>query len=629
MSVKLVACLGTGDYRKTLYEYDGRQVETRYAPVAVAQLCGETISAAVILATEEAREQHFASLEAELDVHKIEASWKPIPKGMSADEIETIVQAVDESVGGNERVVLDVTHGYRHAPLILFASLLLADAKKKIELRGLYYCMVESRSSKDAPASPKQVDAVQNGSVLSLGPLFRLVETQNVISTLAGCGDLRPLAKMIGKDVEGKAPGLRGELKRSRNLLKKGLVHLSNSLTETLPLETGLAANEIVRGLEGTPDYAKSLFVKLEDWQPVLELAQSFALPLKVESKNKILLDDSELERQLRLCDWYEDRGNYHCALLVLREWLINFWLLRMNSETWLDREERKKAEAWFGQMERRRQAGLPMEDAGALEILDLWKNVSRGRNHCAHVGMSANNNPELRLPVRKNLDACRSIVERNSPIPKLPDLNLLVCPMEANRPGALFTALKKLTPRPQLLLILAFGSLDELNERLFQKHSWGLDEILKKAGFGQWKRAKHYQVLTVVEAAMLASLEELEAERRRVRKQADPWLARAGRVTVCATGGTSLLRLLAQQIGERAREIGTPGQMVWAVSRRHSRDQETDPLVEEELLPWREWGGFPVEEGNTPFEESEFAGGKEAIRETMAEVAPPQPAGE
>jgi len=141
---RLITFLGTGNYTETVYTWRdlGEATRTRFVAVALAELTDA--NHIDVLATTEASAKHGDALQRALNAGKQSFRFHQIRTGRNDDgrwqQFRTLSQLIQQAAEEQERVVLDITHGFRAQPFFAGATLdvLLAAGIRPAGLRVVY-----------------------------------------------------------------------------------------------------------------------------------------------------------------------------------------------------------------------------------------------------------------------------------------------------------------------------------------------------------------------------------------------------------------------------------------------------------------------------------------------------------
>jgi len=269
----LLSSLGTENYSEVEYfrSDDPRQrLRTPLAPVATARLLG--VQQALFFVTGEARSQE-QRVRAELEPHGVEAAFVAIPPGRTAEEIEQIVATIFQAVPDGASVVADVTHGFRHLPVLLLAALVFLTVRKEVTVEKIFYGAFKARSDGPVP-------------LIDLTPFLTLMEGFHAARQFAETGDARRIGSVLRALNSALYRQSQGEPVFSRLALQ--LEKTSEALAFGLPLEAGLRARATLRALEAARQgqafnrpLVQALFAMLE------QRLAAFALPDAPPRKRK------------------------------------------------------------------------------------------------------------------------------------------------------------------------------------------------------------------------------------------------------------------------------------------------------------------------------------------------------
>lgn len=145
------------------------------------QAQAENVDDTLLAELSEALERHF----------RVPVLCKAIPYGQSPDEQIDILRCFREVTEGVDSVVLDVTHGLRHLPMVaLVSAFLLGNDSSPVRTAGVYYGAAELRQGGDV------------APVVKLDGLLSLQEWVEAMAVQKTSGNVSRLARIPGLDRE-------------------------------------------------------------------------------------------------------------------------------------------------------------------------------------------------------------------------------------------------------------------------------------------------------------------------------------------------------------------------------------------------------------------------------------------
>jgi len=556
--VHLICSIGPdlNRYQETLYRLGEETYSTRFAPVAVARAL-DLHGKASVLVTDQAR-CSYEQLAIKLRDAGLKTRDVPMPEGRTEGDILDAFCRLVQEIQQGEHVVLDVTFSLRHLPFVYLAALTYLTAHRRVTIKGIYYGAWELR----APGADGLIEA----PILDVTPLFRLMQWYHAIQTAQESGDVRAVARMLEGDVGALFRRKQGD--KALSAASKTLKRLAPALAAGLPLEVGiesrgLATNLARLGQPGTTSQVARL--SLEIFPTWLE---RWATPAGTERKASLRLSETELRRQLRLAEWYADRGDLHKTLLILREWLVSLFVLRRGEPgRWLERKHREGIVGYIGSLSWRAQHELAT--GAEAEVAGIWDEAGKLRNQFAHAGII-----QERVKVQERRQKVQALLARaggllgDEAIGRLPQIHaggglLLVTPAGLS-PGALYSALRRLQP-DQMIVITSVEARQRLSETLEAAESANTPTL----------ELELTEPLTGFREAQ--ALINQEGVRR--------WLAGAGEVVANLTGGSTVMGYIVERVAEEASSLGVPVRRVALVDRRPFEQQRSDPFVLGELI--------------------------------------------
>jgi len=181
-----------------------------------------------------------------------------IPYGRNGDEQLAILQAIADQVKpGGERVILDVTHGLRHLPMLALASALLLRVVRGARVEAIYYGALDMTRAGETP-------------VLDLAGLLGIADLVEAMARFQADGRYGLLAeRLVGAGLSAEAAeALRradffeqvGRFERARAELERARSALGGGLTGPAGLFQGALESELRRaGAENLAQYQVSL----------------------------------------------------------------------------------------------------------------------------------------------------------------------------------------------------------------------------------------------------------------------------------------------------------------------------------------------------------------------------------
>ncbi len=390
----LLTFLGAGNYYETTYQWQGRRVTARYAPVASVQFLKPT--RITVFLTQEARAEVFPDFQTALAPYVGNASLHThdIPLGRNEQEVwdlfDTVVEAILEP---DMPFAFDVTHGLRSFPYVALLATAYVQAGFSLPVCAVLYGAFEVRDRSVTPNVAPMFD---------LSPLLTLLEWAVAADRFNRTGDARYLASLL-KQVQKRLAqryqdDARGMAERVRpiGLLRSTLTRISQALAVIRPHEVRRWAARIPQNIQE----ARAGLTEALAARPFLRLLNAIA-----RSYQPLALDEAHeqdpyqrLQAERALLQWYVKHEYWAQAITLGREWLLSWVMYRLGIGQLEDEEERQsvssvlnnEAERWLkakAQGEAFRSRFLhqvPQLD----EVLPLWKSLTQTRNDINHAGM-------------------------------------------------------------------------------------------------------------------------------------------------------------------------------------------------------------------------------------------------
>ncbi|MEG3064664.1 TIGR02221 family CRISPR-associated protein [Acetomicrobium sp.] len=405
--MKVLTFLGTGRYEDVTYEWPGKEpVSTHLFPEAVARIfepekllvfvtetakkykppCGEQLSTTYNQTTPRPKEDK-TYLEVLRDRLGTIVEPVDIPEGRSEAELWEIFDRVASTVNEGDKIVLDITHAFRSIPMLVLTIAAYLRRTKGVIVEYIVYGAYEARKPFNNPPNPED-----------RAPIFDLTQLLDLLDWISGAefllqrSDAILLAERL-RNIHQRAWQSRSsndELPRRLQTVATKLQSLSQALQLARPRDAMQYAHDLLPLLNQT-----ALEVKrwAKPFAVILEQIRSEAT--KFAHKEPEHLDKDNLGKQLAIIEHFVEKGLLIQAVLLAREWVVNWTALQHGKGDWLNRNYREQEiektlgvaakECWNSQ------ANVPEwfnKLINSDEVAGLWNELTNLRNDLAHCGM-------------------------------------------------------------------------------------------------------------------------------------------------------------------------------------------------------------------------------------------------
>jgi CRISPR-associated DxTHG motif protein len=368
--LKLVTFLGTGNYQPVKYQYESKEKETAIFPEALNEWLQP--SRLLVMLTPEAKAHpNWETLKRMIP----NAEEILIPSGKSEKELWEIFSVLTTQLEDGDEVIFDVTHAFRSLPILALLAAIYLRTVKSIKLRAILYGAFEAKDNNRAP-------------VFDLTPFVSLMDWVTASDKFIKTGDAREMAMLLTEtqQVMRKANPMGNDLPSELKKIGGGLEELSQALF----LTRSDVVQKQARELEGKINAAKS---DIEKW------AQPFTLLLdRVKNTYQAFAAESLLDAELKMIEWYLERGQIVQAVTLSREWLVT-WTGEQIGQKELD--TRAEIESGINQAHRFKLGKGINEISPFLaaiqqihqvdDLLKSWGTIADLRNDIAHCGKRKN----------------------------------------------------------------------------------------------------------------------------------------------------------------------------------------------------------------------------------------------
>ena len=217
--MRLVSFLGTSDYQPTTYTLpDGNSWQSPYVQEALMRYYEP--SSLVVLVTPEARAKHATALTQQLAATGVKPLFKAIETPVSESAQWALFDVLSDALQGTNRAMLDITHGFRSAPLVGVAAALYLEKLANVTVDPIVY-------------GHRAYDS-DTGQVVELGSFLSLIKLTYGAHIFETSGDARPLQRELQQDTDSEMATI---------------VHQLGHMSEALHLLQGPALSEAATNL--------------------------------------------------------------------------------------------------------------------------------------------------------------------------------------------------------------------------------------------------------------------------------------------------------------------------------------------------------------------------------------------
>ncbi|GGJ78904.1 hypothetical protein GCM10008939_23430 [Deinococcus aquiradiocola] len=319
----------------------------------------------VVLCSPKARERNAGVLREALP----NARLVEIPNGETDEENWDLFQIISETVPEGERVVFDVTHGFRSMPLVGVLTLAYLRAARAVQVRHvLYGAFLADRSAGEATPA------------FDLTPFVRLLDWAEAAGRFGETGDARKLTQLMM------------DVRSPLNAAARHMKLLSEALSYNRHVDIGGAATDVLEALREVQ--RQEVRPHQRPFRLVVEQVERTVAPLAVERSAGGL---EVLQGLYRRVMWYAERDHYVQAVSLAREWMLQAFIWFSTGDIDLGVGTQESASRFLSSLERAerepRAAGdeVPVAFVRPPEgFLEVWAGISRDRDVASHHGVSA-----------------------------------------------------------------------------------------------------------------------------------------------------------------------------------------------------------------------------------------------
>jgi len=302
--MKIISFLGLSNYAETTYvsPIDSEKVTTPFFQEALVEFYHpETLYVLLTQTVEKsiprgASESNWEALQKRLNGKVNLQPIKNIPERNSPEDIWLIFQQVTNCLQDGDSVIFDITHSFRSVPVVALIAVSYLRVVRQVKIEGLLYGAFEAQN-KETNETP----------TFDLLPIVSLLEWTTATDQFIKTGNGEALASLLhtnstteklAASIKGIAQGL--QLLRPMDVMRESAL-LPDRIKEATPIVS-----------QSVPPF-ESLLERVEKDYGTFGLAN----PEDYTTNSKF-----SLIRQLKMIEWYAEKGQTVQALSLAREWL-------------------------------------------------------------------------------------------------------------------------------------------------------------------------------------------------------------------------------------------------------------------------------------------------------------------
>jgi len=403
--MKIISFLGLSKYEETTYlsPIGSEKVTTPFFQEALVEFYHPETLYVLLTQTVEtfiprgASESNWEALQKRLHGKVSLQPIKNIPERNSPEDVWSIFQQVTNCLQDGDSVIFDITHSFRSVPVVALIAVSYLRVVRKVKIEGLLYGAFEAKN-KETNETP----------TFDLLPIVSLLEWTTATDQFIKTGNGEALASLLhssnsttenlAASIKGIAQGL--QLLRPMDVMRESAL-LPDRIKEATPIVS-----------QSVPPF-ESLLERVEKDYGKFGLAN----PEDYTTNSKL-----SLIRQLKMIEWYAEKGQTVQALSLAREWLPSLLCYHFELDP-LDKPNRDEIELLLAGGTRKGYDGVPDRKS---TYLDQWLEISKKtRTQLTNLWGGQSNLAKLRNDVlhagfRKNPKSAKKILDETDEIIKI-----------------------------------------------------------------------------------------------------------------------------------------------------------------------------------------------------------------
>ncbi len=384
-----ITFLGTGKYQEVTYfvPNENKEYRSKFFAEAIQNIFNP--SKMFIFMTDGAEEQFANELERCCNYEKVK-----IPDGKNENELWKIFEIVCRSIPPNEKLIVDVTHGFRSIPMLSLSIIVFLRNVKNIIIERIIYGAFEAKDFYNGKAP-----------IFDITNFLNIIDWSNATSSFLKQGNSKEL-KDILRDLHKKLFAINQEA-----LGLKNFGDLVNNITQSLSLIRPEHVSDYSHELPRKLYAVKKDIERYPEVKPLQYLLESIP-----ESFSSLTISDKDIfspagfRMQCEMIKFYLETEQYVQAITLTREMLVSLICKENNLLPIKDFHKRSKGEKklnqWSDFLKRREKI-----DSTNKDIAELWCKITDVRNDINHAGMRKSTSDAANL-ITKVTEICNNAIK-------------------------------------------------------------------------------------------------------------------------------------------------------------------------------------------------------------------------
>ncbi len=305
-----------------------------------------------------------------------------VPEGHTQADIWDLFNLLTGCLQQKDSVLFDITHGFRSLPVLSLIAVSFLRVVRQVKIEGLIYGAFDAKN-KETNETP----------TFDLLPMVSLLEWTTATDQFLKTGNGQELASLLGQSDE----EANQNLAQSINAISGGLQLLRpmDVMLESAALSINIekAASNIAQSV---PPFV-TLLKRIE--QDYGNFALANPTDYTTQAKESLL-------QELKIINWYEEKGQFVQALCLAREWLPSLLCYHFNLDPLVNYPNRSEMELLLTGGKIKDSEGKTIKESQYLEdwnkipksqrkqLTNLWGgsfNFANLRNDVLHAGFRKN----------------------------------------------------------------------------------------------------------------------------------------------------------------------------------------------------------------------------------------------